>query len=163
MLPFPTLAWASTTPGRPFLAPTSNCVPLEDDSPICLGGIQNSIPDVPCVFGDVAFKSGLVVFDAGKSKLGWGAKRLRWGLSSFFLSLLHYDKKKRKKKNSCCTRSATTVGQRRQKPCPGCLVTRIQPKPARRAWCQSSSESRRSCPRHSTASATRTRCRIAGR
>ncbi|KAJ6783256.1 hypothetical protein PWT90_07502 [Aphanocladium album] len=43
-----------------------------DDGKLCFGGIQGS--NQISIFGDIAFKSNLVVFDVGGNRVGWASK-----------------------------------------------------------------------------------------
>ncbi|KAG6311995.1 hypothetical protein E4U22_002123 [Claviceps purpurea] len=44
--------------------------------PWCFGGIQSSVDIGFNIFGDIALKSALVVFDGGNNRIGWAAKSL---------------------------------------------------------------------------------------
>ncbi|TWU78581.1 Type I transmembrane sorting receptor [Metarhizium rileyi] len=52
-----------------------NYAPTETDSSTCFGGIQSSGGIGQSIFGDIALKAALVVFDAGKNRLGWAPKK----------------------------------------------------------------------------------------
>ena len=50
-----------------------NFGPTDDDPSLCVGGIQDGGSDI--IFGDMALKAALVVFDAGNSRLGFAPKK----------------------------------------------------------------------------------------
>lgn len=52
-----------------------NFEPLSTGSSQCYGGLQSDSGIGIAIFGDVALKSALVVFDSGNSRLGWAAKK----------------------------------------------------------------------------------------
>ncbi|KAK1251278.1 hypothetical protein MKX07_005833 [Trichoderma sp. CBMAI-0711] len=51
-----------------------NLTPLEEGSSTCFGGLQSSSGIGINIFGDVALKAALVVFDLGNERLGWAQK-----------------------------------------------------------------------------------------
>ncbi|KHN94407.1 secreted aspartic proteinase precursor [Metarhizium album ARSEF 1941] len=51
-----------------------NYCPTDDSGSTCFGGIQSSAGIGLNIFGDVALKAALVVFDAGNTRLGWAPK-----------------------------------------------------------------------------------------
>lgn len=51
-----------------------NLTPIEDGSSTCFGGLQSSDGIGFNIFGDVALKAALVVFDLGNEQLGWAQK-----------------------------------------------------------------------------------------
>lgn len=52
-----------------------NFEPISTGSSQCYGGLQSDSGIGIAIFGDVALKSALVVFDSGNSRLGWAAKK----------------------------------------------------------------------------------------
>ena len=53
-----------------------NYAPTAQGSSSCFGGLQ-SRGNVPTnIFGDIALKAALVVFDAGQNRLGWAPKKI---------------------------------------------------------------------------------------
>ncbi|KAK5996749.1 Endothiapepsin [Cladobotryum mycophilum] len=50
-----------------------NYAPIDDSGETCFGGIQSNGGDIS-IFGDVALKAAVVVFDGGNSRLGWAQK-----------------------------------------------------------------------------------------
>ena len=53
-----------------------NYAPISDGSSTCFGGLQSSSGIGINIYGDVALKAAFVVFDGGKTQLGWAAKDL---------------------------------------------------------------------------------------
>lgn len=53
-----------------------NASPAPTSSGSCFGGIQKIKGGAMNIFGDVALKAALVVFDVGKQRLGWAPKIL---------------------------------------------------------------------------------------
>ncbi|EHK24253.1 uncharacterized protein TRIVIDRAFT_81777 [Trichoderma virens Gv29-8] len=51
-----------------------NLTPVSDGSSTCFGGLQSSADIGINIFGDVALKAALVVFDLGNERLGWAQK-----------------------------------------------------------------------------------------
>lgn len=51
-----------------------NFQPVSTGSSTCYGGIQSDSGIGMAIFGDIALKAALVVFDSGNSRLGWAAK-----------------------------------------------------------------------------------------
>ncbi|KAF3765267.1 hypothetical protein M406DRAFT_346740 [Cryphonectria parasitica EP155] len=51
-----------------------NFEPISTGSSQCYGGIQSDSGIGMAIFGDIALKAALVVFDSGNSRLGWAAK-----------------------------------------------------------------------------------------
>lgn len=51
-----------------------NFQPISTGSSTCYGGIQSDSGIGMAIFGDIALKAALVVFDSGNSRLGWAAK-----------------------------------------------------------------------------------------
>lgn len=51
-----------------------NFEPVSTGSSTCYGGIQSDAGIGMAIFGDVALKAALVVFDSGNNRLGWAAK-----------------------------------------------------------------------------------------
>lgn len=51
-----------------------NLTPIEEGSSTCFGGLQSSADIGINIFGDVALKAALVVFDLGNERLGWAQK-----------------------------------------------------------------------------------------
>ncbi|KAH6610037.1 aspartate protease [Trichoderma cornu-damae] len=51
-----------------------NLTPISDGSSTCFGGLQSSNGIGIDIFGDVALKAALVVFDLGNNRLGWAQK-----------------------------------------------------------------------------------------
>ncbi|KAL7944185.1 putative aspartate protease [Trichoderma barbatum] len=51
-----------------------NLTPIADGSSTCYGGLQSSADIGINIFGDVALKAALVVFDLGNERLGWAQK-----------------------------------------------------------------------------------------
>lgn len=51
-----------------------NFQPISTGSSTCYGGIQSDSSIGMAIFGDIALKAALVVFDSGNSRLGWAAK-----------------------------------------------------------------------------------------
>ncbi|KID80703.1 Endothiapepsin [Metarhizium brunneum] len=52
-----------------------NYAPAQESSSTCFGGIQSSGQLGQNIFGDIALKAALVVFDAGNNRLGWAPKK----------------------------------------------------------------------------------------
>lgn len=53
-----------------------NFQPVDATGQTCYGGIQDASQVGVVIFGDVALKAAFVVFDGGKTRLGWAAKKL---------------------------------------------------------------------------------------
>ncbi|KAJ4415384.1 hypothetical protein N0V82_007379 [Gnomoniopsis sp. IMI 355080] len=51
-----------------------NFQPISTGSSTCYGGIQSDSGIGMAIFGDIALKAALVVFDSGNSRVGWAAK-----------------------------------------------------------------------------------------
>jgi aspergillopepsin I len=51
-----------------------NYAPTDDTGDTCFGGIQSSSGIGFNIFGDIALKAALVVFDGGNTRLGWAPK-----------------------------------------------------------------------------------------
>ncbi|EFY84448.1 hypothetical protein J3458_020533 [Metarhizium acridum] len=52
-----------------------NYAPTQEGGSTCYGGIQGSGQIGQNIFGDIALKAALVVFDAGNNRLGWAPKK----------------------------------------------------------------------------------------
>lgn len=50
-----------------------NYAPIDETGQTCFGGLQSNGGSLN-IFGDVALKAAVVVFDAGQTRLGWAQK-----------------------------------------------------------------------------------------
>jgi aspergillopepsin I len=80
-----TFPCSATLPSFSFTAGTTvitipgsfiNFASLDDGSNNCFGGIQSNAGIGFSIFGDIALKAAFVVFDGGKTQLGWANKKL---------------------------------------------------------------------------------------
>jgi hypothetical protein len=53
-----------------------NYAPIDSTGRTCFGGVQNDSGIGFAIYGDIALKAAFVVFDGGKTQLGWASKTL---------------------------------------------------------------------------------------